>query len=179
MNSRRFHSVFFVLAMLLGSAVYADNLAESDQEFLEQAAQNGHAELSASRLALNKARNPQVRAFAQHMIDDHTRVDEELRSLAASKNYSPPQEPSLLQKGKEKILSAMGDESFDRRYVNQMGVDAHEETVALFEKAAREARDPEVKAFAVKHLPSLREHLQKARELKAVVDPEAATSGAR
>ncbi|WP_162258055.1 MULTISPECIES: DUF4142 domain-containing protein [unclassified Hydrogenophaga] len=44
-------------------------------------------------------------------------------------------------------------------------------TVQLFEEAAREARDPDVKAFADRHLPTVRDHLQTARKLKAAVEP--------
>jgi putative membrane protein len=157
-------------ALLLSAAVLAQSLVNRDREFLEQAAQNGHAEISASRLALEKSRNEQVRAFAQRMIDDHTRANEELKALATAKQYEPPTEPSILQKGKEMLIAGLSDDNFDRRYVNQIGVEAHEDTVELFEKAAREAQDAEVKAFATRLLPSLREHLQAARSLKATVD---------
>lgn len=162
--------------LLMGGAALADKLPERDQEFLEQAAQNGHAEVSASRLALTKARNPQVREFAQRMIDDHQRVDGELTKLAASKEYTPPKEPSMLQKGKEMLIANLGDDSFDKRYITQMGVQAHEETIRLFEEASREARDPEVKSFAAKHLPALRDHLKTARSLQATLAPESAGS---
>lgn len=157
-------------ALLLSAAAMAQNLANRDREFLEQAAQNGHAELSASRLALEKSRSEQVRAFAQRMIDDHTRANEELKALATAKQYQPPTEPSMLQKGKEMLIAGLSDDNFDRRYINQMGVEAHQDTVELFEKAARDAQDADVKAFATKLLPQLREHLQAARSLKVTVD---------
>jgi putative membrane protein len=171
MTHRTLQQASIVVALMLGGHALADNLAQQDQAFLEKAAQNGHAELSAGRLALTKARDPQVQAFAQRMIEDHTRIAEELRALATARNYKPPTEPSMLQKGKEMVIGGMADETFDRRYVNQMGVEAHQDTIRLFEKAATEARDPEVKAFAVKHLPALRQHLEVARELKVKVEP--------
>jgi putative membrane protein len=152
--------------LLLSTAVLAQNLSSNDRDFLEQAAQNGHAEISASRLALEKTRNEQVRSFAQRMVDDHTRANEELRTLAMSKRVELPTEPSLLQKGKEMLISGLSDDSFDRRYVNQMGVEAHEDNIELFEKTSREAQDPDVKAYATKSLPALRSHLEAARGLK-------------
>jgi putative membrane protein len=168
------HTSFRILggaaALLLSAAALAQALANRDREFLEQAAQNGLAEVSASRLALEKSRNDQVRAFAQRMVDDHTRANEDLKALATRKQYQPPAEPSVLQKGKEMLIGALSDEHFDRRYVSQMGVEAHEDTVELFEKASRDAQDAEVKAFASQLLPSLRDHLQAARRLKASVD---------
>jgi putative membrane protein len=165
----------WALGLLLSGTVLAQaqNLAPVDQTFLEQAAQNGHAEVSAGRLALTKARNPQVRDFAQRMVDDHTRVVEELRTLAAAKHQPLPTEPSMLQKGKEMIIAGLGDDTFDRRYLNQMGVEAYRANIPLYEKTALESRDPEVKAFASRHLPALREHLQAAQALKVSVDQRA------
>jgi putative membrane protein len=168
---RTLQQASLVVALMLGGHSIANTLAQPDQAFLEQAAQNGQAELSAGRLALTKARNPQVQAFAQRMIEDHTRMSEELVALATARNYKPPTEPSMLQKGKEMVIGGMADETFDRRYVHQMGVEAHMDTIRLYEKAANDARDPEVKAFAAKHLPHLREHLEVARDLKTKVEP--------
>ena len=76
----------------------------------------------------------------------------------------------MLQKGKEMIIAGLGDETFDRRYLNQMGVEAYKSAIPLYEKTALESRDPEVKAFASKHLPALREQLQAAQALKVSVD---------
>ena len=162
--------IALVCTLLLGGPARADNLAEVDRAFLEQAAQNGHAEVSAGRLALTKARNPKVRDFAQRMVDDHTQAGQELKTLAAAKQHSLPMEPSMLQKGKEMIIAGLGDDTFDRRYLNQMGVEAPKAAIPLYEKTVRESRDPEVKAFASKHLPTLRQHLQTAQELKVLVD---------
>jgi putative membrane protein len=171
MTIRSLQQASLVVALMLGGHTLADTLAQRDQSFLSQAAQTGHAELSAGRLALSKARNPQVQAFAQRMIEDHTRIGEELRTLAAARNFRTPSEPSMLQKGTLLVIGGMADETFDRRYVNQMGVEAHQDTIRLFEKAASDAQDPEIKAFAIRHLPVLRQHLEVARELKLKVEP--------
>lgn len=167
------------LALVFSGTAFADKLAEGDQEFLEQAAQNGLAEQSASRLAQTKARDPRVRDYAQRLIDDHAGMGAELQALAASKEYTPPKEPSMLQKGKELLIANLGDNDFDRRFISQMGVEAHESTIRLFEEASRQARDPEVKAFATKHLPMLREHLRIAQTLKGSVDPARGTDDKR
>jgi len=160
--------------LLLAGSAWAQGLAEVDRNFLEQAAQNGHAEVSAGRLALTKARDPKVRDYAQRMVDEHTQAGEELRTLAAAKRHEVPTEPSMLQKGKEMIIAGLGDETFDRRYLAQMGVEAPRAAIPLYEKTARESRDPEVKAFASKQLPALREQLQTAQTLKASAERGAA-----
>lgn len=165
------------LAQTVGTPGNSESLARDDRSFLEQAAQNGHAEMEASRLAAQKAGDPQVKRFAQTMVDEHTRMAAELDALARSKGVTLPTEPSLLQKGKLKLLSSADGPAFTRRYVESFGVEAHEETIALFQKGSREAKDPQVKAFAEKGLPSLQRHLQMARGLPRDADTGAAQGG--
>jgi putative membrane protein len=65
------------------------------------------------------------------------------------------------------LLKASDGADFDRRNVAEMGVEAHQETVELFEKGARQAKDAQVKAFIANTLPTLKHHLVMARELQA------------
>ena len=171
--------VALVVALVFSCTAFADKLSNDDQEFLEQAAQNGLAEQSASRLAQTKAQDPRVREFAQRLIKDHEGMGAELQTLAMSKGYVPPKEPSMIQKGKEMLIANLGDKDFDRRFVNQIGVDAHQSTIRLFEEASQKAKDPDVKAFATKHLPKLREHLRIAQSLNTSVDQERASGSKR
>lgn len=141
-------------------------LARADVAFLKQAAQNGHAEVESSKLALTKASNTQVKGFAQQMVDDHTKANQELAALASSKGVEVPKEPSVAQKAKMKMLSAADGANFDKRYAETVGVAGHQDTLKLFQKASTGAADPDVKAFATKTLPTLNHHLQMAQELK-------------
>lgn len=143
----------------------AMHLQRSDAGFLKQAAENGHAEVESSRIALKKASDANVKAFAQRMVDDHTAAGQKLNALAKRKGVEVSDSPSLIQKAKLKLLEAADGAEFDRKYAQSMGVEAHEETVEMFEKAAKDARDPDVKAFASQTLPTLREHLTMARTL--------------
>lgn len=151
------------------SSAKGDNVARADAAFMKQAAENGHTEVEGSKLAQGKATNPKVKAFAEKMIEDHTKANAELSTLAASKGVELPAEPSMMQKGKLKLLSTADGANFDKKYADEVGVKAHEDTVKLFEKGAAEAKDPEVKAWATKTLPTLKMHLQHAKELQAAV----------
>lgn len=139
--------------------------ARSDADFMKQAAQNGAAEIEASKLALQKAQRSEVKAFAEKMVADHTKTSDELKQLAASKKVTLPDGPSMKQKAEIKMISAGDDAKFDERYAKNFGVKAHEETVKLFEEAAKGATDAEVKAWAQKTLPALNHHLEMARSL--------------
>lgn len=161
-------------------------LSRADAGFLKDAALAGMAEVESSQLALQKATDPTVKSFAQKMVDDHTKANEELKALAQSKGVELPDEPSLMQKGKLKALSTADGADFDKRYAENMGVEAHADTVKLFQKAAKDAKDPDVKAFAANKLPTLQDHLRMAHALHASTsgaaargrnDGAAATSG--
>ncbi|RZL09335.1 MAG: DUF4142 domain-containing protein [Rubrivivax sp.] len=164
------HTKASAASEVAGVKVQAHKLERADVAFLKQAAQNGHAEIEGSKLALSKGTHAQVKAFAQQMVDDHTKASQELSALATDKGVELPSEPSLAQKAKLKLLAQRDGESFDRHYAESVGVAAHEDTVKLFKKAAAQAKDADVKAFATKTLPTLEQHLQHARDLKAATD---------
>jgi putative membrane protein len=161
-----------------GTAAKASpKMARSDSKFMKQAAENSMTEVEASKLALTKASNSQVKSFAQHMVDDHTKANTELMQLAQSKGVALPNDPSMLQKSKMKSMSSMDGADFDKRYVDTVGVKAHEDTVKMFQKASKDAKDPELKAWAAKMLPSLQEHLKMAKDLQAAVKNGDKTAG--
>ena len=137
-----------------------------DSAFMKQAAQNNSMELVASQGALTKATSPDIKTFAQHMIDDHTKAGEELKALASSKGVEVSDKPSIAQSAKIKLLDAMSGASYDKRYAAMVGVSAHQDTVKLFQKASTGSKDADVKAFATKTLPTLQHHLEMAKSLK-------------
>ena len=143
-------------------------LVASDHSFLNDAAQAGLAEIEGAMLAQKKAATGEVRRFAAQMITEHTKVNDELKALAATKNVKLPTEPSLLQKGELQALSLL-DAKFDESYVDRLGVAAHESTIALFQDAAVNSQDRDIKAFAEKTLPSLQTHLKLAKALNPTV----------
>ncbi len=140
--------------------------AHADSSFLKEAAEAGFAEMDAGKLALQKSSSAEVKAFAQKMVDEHKKADSELQSLAATKGVSLPTDATMVAKGKAKILEKRDGTGFDHAYAENQ-VSAHKDAVALFEKAAKNAKDADVKAWAAKTLPTLQHHLQEAQALEA------------
>ena len=159
----------FATSVMLNTAQAAD-LAMVDKRFLENAAQSNKTEIEGSQLAKTKTKNPDILSFAEKLIEDHTKANSELAALAKSKGVEVPNEPSIMEKGKLKYLSTRDGAGFDESFVNNIGIAAHEVTIKLFETAAKEAKDPEIKQFAQKMLPELNMHLEHAKELKAKVN---------
>jgi len=160
-------SLLCLSAACFSAGALADSVAHKDAAFMKDAAHAGHMEVEGSQLALNKASSPQVKTFAQQMIDDHNKAAAELATLAASKGVKLADGPSITQKAKLKMLGTHDGAKFDADYAKTVGVSAHEDAVKLFTKASNEAEDADVKAFATKTLPTLQHHLEMARQLAA------------
>ncbi|MBV4484666.1 DUF4142 domain-containing protein [Pseudomonas sp. SWRI153] len=153
------------------SAGMGSAFAATSNDFVENAAANGIAEIETSRLALEKSQSADIKAFANQMITDHSKANDELAKIAQANDLEVPDATTLTKQAKAKLLE-MRDESFDAAYANNQ-VMAHEETIALFEKQVDAKTDdkakgtPELKAFAQKMLPDLKKHLAHAKELQA------------
>jgi putative membrane protein len=154
------------------SAAARIKLAQSDADFLKQAAEAGAMEVEAGKIAVAKAVNTQVRGFGQQMVDEHGKANAELSALAIRKGIDVPAAPSLAQATKIKLLSSRDGAGFDRSYAQTFGVRAHRDALDLFQKAADHASDPEIKAFAAKALPALEQHFEMAKEMQDVVEKE-------
>jgi len=143
-----------------------------DLAFMNEAAPGGMAEVELGKLASAKAENAEVKAFAQKMVEDHSKAGDELKQLAAQKKVILP--PDVMPKHKEIIdkLSKLNGADFDKEYVKAMVAD-HEKDVAAFENVSKTAVDADVKAFATKTLPTLKMHLEmiKAMSEKMGVKP--------
>ncbi|QRY77858.1 DUF4142 domain-containing protein [Pseudomonas sp. PDNC002] len=150
-------------AMLMATPLLAADPAAQAQTFVTEASAAGMAEIDAAKLALKKSQAKDVKSFAQHIIDDHTKANTELKALADKHQLTLADGPSLTNQAKAKVLDVR-DESFDAAYANNQ-VGAHEEAVKLFTDAANNAADSDVKAFAQKTLPVLQRHLEMAQDL--------------
>lgn len=130
-----------------------------DLAFMNDAAPGGMAEVELGKLAVSKSNNADVKAFAQKMIDDHTKAGEDLKQLAAQKKVMLP--PDVLPAAKQAMdkLSKLSGADFDKEYVKEMVTD-HQKDVTAFENASKTAGDADVKAFATKTLPVLKMHLE-------------------
>lgn len=136
----------------------------ADNHFVMDAATGGMAEVELGKLAADKATKPEVKQFGQRMVDDHGKANDELKSLAQSKQITLPSAIDGKHKATIDRLSKLSGEAFDRAYVQEMLKD-HQKDVAAFRSESKSGRDAEVKAWAAKTLPTLEEHLKQVQEL--------------
>jgi putative membrane protein len=140
--------------------------ASADSAFAMAAADGGLAEVELGKLAADHASNADVKTFGKRMVDDHSKANDELSAILKQKGMTAPTE----LKGKEKAtydrLAKLNGAAFDKAYMSDMVKD-HEKDVKEFEHESTSGKDPDLKAFAAKTLPTLQDHLKMARETQA------------
>lgn len=145
----------------------AGQVADEDREWMEDLAHAHLAEIDTGRMALDKTQNPQVRQFAQHMVDEHSAGLAELQKLAQAKGVKLPTETDFQHKAIATALKVMTGDTFDRQYIRQVGVNDHRRTLEMLQRMQQDATDPEVKALAAKGVPMVQRHLGMARQMAA------------
>lgn len=142
-----------------------DKLARGDRRFVMEAAGSGMFEVQAAQLATTKASDPNVKSYAGMLVDHHTKANDELTRIANAKGVElPAAPPRAMRRDIEQMGKKQGQE-FDTEFVRTVGIKAHEKDIKTFEKAAKDLKDPEIKSFAEKTLPVLKEHLAMAQKL--------------
>jgi len=144
-----------------GSAAADASKSNPDRQFVMEAAQGGMAEVELGQLATQKASSDAVKQFGQRMVTDHGKANDELKTLAQSKSITLPTDIGKHKATKDKLEKLSGA-AFDRAYMQEM-LNDHRKDVSDFRKESQSGKDPDVKAWAAKTLPTLEEHLQMAQ----------------
>jgi len=133
-------------------------LDRHDQEFLKKAAQINLTEIQLGKVAERISSEPNIKKIAEMLVKDHSEANRNLERLAASKGVTLPTEPSLSERHSLSSMEKEQGEKFNKEFLafSQKG---HEKAIALFEKEATRTQDPDIKAWAQKMVPALKEHL--------------------
>ena len=147
------------------------SMTSQDHDFIMDAAMGGMMEVELGRVAAEKGMSDAVKQFGQRMVDDHSKANQELMSLARGKGITLPTTIDEKHQKEMTKFSSLSGAEFDREYTKMM-VSDHRKDVSEFEKQSTRGTDAALKAFATKTLSTLREHLHMAEAL-----PDAKTSG--
>jgi putative membrane protein len=161
-----FMKTLLLIGLLAIPAVALTASKDPDTKFYTTLAQGGLNEVDLGKLAQQKASDPKVRDFGAMMVKDHSAANEQLKSLAASKNIKLPDHVSSTQEAGNVKLDVLTGSAFDKAYV-QNQITAHQDTVKLLNKEIASGRDPDAKAFAQKVLPTVNSHLQAIDQIAA------------
>jgi putative membrane protein len=132
--------------------------------FMKAAALGGMMEVDLGQIA-QKSTNPDVKAFAEEMVKDHSKANAELKTLAEKKKIILPTAFPAEDKAHMDMMKTMTGTAFDHHYIDMMVTD-HDKTIALFKSAAA-SQTKEVSEFAKKTLPVITGHFEKAKAIQA------------
>ncbi|PYL30352.1 MAG: hypothetical protein DMF39_05570 [Verrucomicrobia bacterium] len=130
-------------------------MSQKDVNFIQKAAGGGAQEVENGKMAEKQAKSAEVKSIAARIVADHTRLNKELTALATRKGVTFNTSGVRAQN--------LGSGDFDRLYVTWLE-QVHRADIAAFETAAKSADDKELKAWAAKALPTLKQHLAMAQK---------------
>jgi len=131
----------------------------NDALFAQAAAVSGLSEVAVSELGSQKATRNDLKAFSRRMIEDHTQANNELMAIARQKQIALPREVDARAAFCYQSLSGLSADDFDKCFAKAQLV-AHMEALATFEAEAERGQDADLKAFASKIVPKIREHIK-------------------
>jgi len=141
---------------------------QTDAAFIKEAAQGGMAEVELGRLGVERAESPDVKQFAQRMVEDHSKANDELKPIASKEGVTIPKALDPKHKATKDKLAKLSGHDFDRAYMREMTSD-HNHDVSTFQKQLAKTRDPELKSWIEKTLTTVKEHQQLAQETASKV----------
>lgn len=148
------------------SSASTSNDANPDQHFMMAAAKGNRAEVQLGQMMVSKATDPNVKKFAQMMVDDHTKALNQLQQIAQNKNITLPDGlPDDAKDLQDKINNESGKQ-LDKDYMDAM-VQDHQKDVQDFQDASKSAQDKDIKQWAGKMVPKLEQHLKKAEQVNS------------
>lgn len=147
------------IALLVGctAVMSAQTVSKKDEKFAECAAKDGMFEVKLGQLAMANASNADVKKHAAMMVEDHTKANEELKTVAAKKNIALPTTLTEKQQKKYDKMAKLQGKDFDKHYSKCMVKD-HKKAVCLFKKESKKGKDSDLKSWAAAKLPTLKQH---------------------
>jgi putative membrane protein len=141
------------------------SVSEDGTEFAVKAANGSMLEIAAGKMAQEKGTSQAVKDFGAMMVKDHGKASEELKSIATNKNINLPSTMGEEQQKHVDELAKLSGKEFDKKYVDMMA-DDHEDDVDLFDKASKDLKDPDLKAFATQTASVVKGHLERITTIK-------------
>lgn len=153
--------------MLCGPAGFSQNTtsaSSSDKKFVHSALEGGNAEVKLGQLAAQKGNSEDVKQFGQKMVDDHTKLGEQMKQIAQQQGIEVPDGVPAKDKALETKLNSLSGEEFDKAYIKAMVKD-HQKDLSEFKKEANSGNDTSIKDAASQGAQVISEHLQMAQQM--------------
>jgi putative membrane protein len=147
-----------------GMQTAAGQPSSVDKMFVSKAMQGSLAEVQLGQLTLQKSNNPQVKEFAQRMIDDHTKLNEQMKPVAQQLGVTVPDQISKGDRKTVAKLQTLSGLAYDQAYIKDMVKD-HKQDLNEFQMEASSGQDQTAKDAANQGSKVIAQHLQMAQQM--------------
>lgn len=142
----------------------AQMASSQDKQFIMKSSEGSMAEVELGKLALQKSQNPDVKQFAQKMVDDHTMLMNNMKPFADQMGVKPPTKLNAKHQQLETRLKSLSGDKFDKEYIKAMVADHHHD-LGEFMAEESKATDPSFKQTVTQGTQVIREHTQMIDEI--------------
>ena len=149
----------------------------TEQQFATHVAQANMAEVALGKLAQEKAQRDDIKKFAQKMVDEHSKAEQDLEGIASKNNLTLPQDMSPQQKTQHDRLSKLSGPEFDRNYIRLMIMDHTRVGNALQQESHKVSANSDLKDYATRMYPSVSDHLTMAKAIAGALTKSGKTGG--
>ena len=136
------------------------DLTVPERKFVERATSDNIGDIELGRLALEKSQNPEVKNFAQMIVDDHQKSLDKLKSISNDQKFPVPTSATTETQKEYDRLSKLSGSEFDREFKKLMEK-RHTDAVQTFQKASNQVQNDDLKSYINNTLPTLKEHKEK------------------
>ncbi|QMV17842.1 DUF4142 domain-containing protein [Granulicella sp. 5B5] len=164
------------LALASVCAVAQDNQQEQDKKFVSAASEGGLAEVEFGKLAVEKAKNPNVKAFAEKMVRDHTMLNNKMKPVAEEMGVTPAEHMGVTDDAEYAKLKLLTGDEFDKSYVSEMVKDHHADLQA-FQHEEQVAANPQLKSTVTAGEKVIAQHTRMADQLAQELGVTVNTTG--
>ena len=141
----------------------------ADAQFATHLAQANMAEVALGKLAQEKSQSEDVKKFAQKMVDEHTKAEQDLEGIASKNDLTLPQDMSAQQKTQQDRLSKLSGSQFDRAYMRMMVMEHTRVSNALQHESHKVSANTDLKDYATRMYPGVSDHLTMAKTMTAAL----------
>lgn len=138
--------------------------SEKDAQFVVDVISGNYYEINLASYAGMHSSSADVKSMAKQMVDEHTSMMNQLKSIAASKTISVPMDDSTEVKNAIDDLHDAKPENFDKAWADKM-LEKHTASISKLEEGLKDVRDSEIKAWIEGALPTVRKHYDMLNKL--------------
>jgi putative membrane protein len=135
-----------------------------DKMFVKKALEGSMAEVKLGQLAVQKGTDPQVKQFGQRMVDDHTKLIEQMKPVAEQLGVKVPTELSKKDQATLTKMEALSGADFDNAYIKDMVKD-HKADDKDFKQEIANGQNQAVKDAAKQGDQVIESHLQEIQQI--------------